>query len=1400
MPFISEAASAIKSRFGFHKRSASESAPATVPSTPDLLKSVSRENSSLSLVAMSAVRSIGEWEDDADRITGSVAPHQNQSFEFCEDPSFWNDHNVQVIIRIRPLSGSEISLHGYSKCVRQESSQTITWTGHPESRFTFDLVADESVSQENLFKVAGLPMVDNCMGGYNSCMFAYGQTGSGKTHTMLGDIEEGTRRHNVNCGMTPRVFEYLFSRIQKEKEARKDEKLKFTCKCSFLEIYNEQILDLLDPSSNNLQIREDMKKGVYVENLKEIEVTSARDVIQQLIQGAANRKVAATNMNHASSRSHSVFTCIIESKWESQGVTHHRFARLNLVDLAGSERQKSSGAEGERLKEATNINKSLSTLGLVIMNLVSISNGKSLHVPYRDSKLTFLLQDSLGGNSKTIIIANISPSLGCSLETLSTLKFAQRAKFIKNNAIVNEDASGDVITMRMQIQQLKKEVSRLRSLVNGGAENLDKNASVISFPGSPGSFKWEGLHGSFSPLVSEKRMSQKKDFEVALVGAFRREKDKDIALKALAAENQAAMQLAKQRQDEIQGLKMRLRFREAGIKRLEAVASGKISAETHLLKEKEEHLREIEVLRTQVDRNQEVMRFAMENLQLKEEIRRLKSFYEEGGREMMSEQIMVLQNKLLEALDWKLMHEPDTLVVQKADTDVKEEVHGDTVVSNQEPRAPWCSSINEENEFLRMQAIQNKAEIDTLHKQLGFCLEEKETLERLANDLLTKLEEGRSLRVVAKKETQQIELPPLSTDASIINGHGQVELKTMVDAIAAASQREAEAHEKAIILSKENDELQLKLEACIEANDELQTKLKALIEEKNSLIEMYERAASESNYKSLIEADTAEKNDMEVDNDGGSVEFAKGKESEMKMVVKNLEHQLMEMHEENEKLMGLYEKAMHERDEFKRTLSSSGQNRVESRELDCPEKLVEIDGGKYPESCVPPMYPEANMMEANDEVSAIADEALCFAEGVPFSGSDDVLNEPSLFCGDCQVEVENQTGSGTFYDSETEPLNLTAVKVSDDRNLLKMKLEAAEQKISHSVKALSVLGPLEKAFGEFDELWRQIQANEEGFQVKQQEFRSLKVLSSEMQERKALVDKKLSALKYSLSNFSQSVVYFEQREARAMARLNASSAKLDQKKEELVRLQVGKGGIEAALRKTQQAEVELRGNLAILKSRIEEENHRQENEKVLFAIDNIKKVDSSWTNWHLGGKATDLLKSEEEKTKLQTEIKVSREKLGLIKSELEDINKKSAKIENEMQAVQMDIQKGSRIVEEMELALQGVIQEKETLLEMGESGMSEFQTMIIEYQQHTFDVDLKEVEIKILEEELLPELRRLEELKPVRVAAAEKITKLMEDRSCHSCLSEEMEKELQNVWALLIEAKTLIGEGNSNHY
>ncbi|KAI7744957.1 hypothetical protein M8C21_027078 [Ambrosia artemisiifolia] len=396
-------------------------------------------------------------------------------FELEKDPLFWDDHNVQVLIRMRPLSNMEKMTQGYSRCLKQESLKTVVWLGNPEVKFTFDHIVSETISQEKLFSVAGLPMIDNCMSGYNSCMFAYGQTGSGKTYTMMGEISQRDGKFVDDCGMTPRLFEYLFTRIKSEEESRRDERLKYSCKCSFLEIYNEQITDLLEPSSTNLQLREGLKEGVYVENLTEYTVETVDEVIKLLLQldgcmfidyqivlppqGAANRKVAGTDMNSESSRSHSVFTCIIESRWEKDSVTHLRFARLNLVDLAGSERQRSFGA-GERLKEASYINKSLSTLGLVIMSLVDVTHGKHRHVPYRDSRLTFLLQDSLGGNSKTTIIANVSPSIAA-YETLSTLKFAQRAKLIQNNAKVNEDASGDVTALQRQIQMLKEQMFSL---------------------------------------------------------------------------------------------------------------------------------------------------------------------------------------------------------------------------------------------------------------------------------------------------------------------------------------------------------------------------------------------------------------------------------------------------------------------------------------------------------------------------------------------------------------------------------------------------------------------------------------------------------------------------------------------------------------------------------------------------------------------------------------------------------------------------------------------------------------------------------------------------------------------------------------------------------------------------
>ena len=228
-------------------------------------------------------------------------------------------------------------------------------------------------------------------------------------------------------GIMQRSFEYMFARMEEQRREAESKgiEMQFLVKSSYLEIYNEQIMDLLDPGSQNLLVREDIKKGVYVEALNEESVTGVKDMIGLITRGARNRHVGSTSMNKESSRSHSVLTTTIESKtMNEEGVWQMKSSRFHIIDLAGSERSKVTNAVGERLKEAGMINKSLSALGIVINSLVDISEGKTRHVHYRDSKLTFLLRDSLGGNSKTVIIANVTPSAQSSGETLSTLKFA----------------------------------------------------------------------------------------------------------------------------------------------------------------------------------------------------------------------------------------------------------------------------------------------------------------------------------------------------------------------------------------------------------------------------------------------------------------------------------------------------------------------------------------------------------------------------------------------------------------------------------------------------------------------------------------------------------------------------------------------------------------------------------------------------------------------------------------------------------------------------------------------------------------------------------------------------------------------------------------------------------------
>ncbi|MEW5309683.1 MAG: hypothetical protein WDW38_001552 [Sanguina aurantia] len=383
------------------------------------------------------------------------------------------DDTVKVYVRVRPVNEAELRADA-SGCVSVFSTNTIRLARRDNAKadeeFVFDQVFDEATSQEEIFNWVGRSAVDNCMSGLNSAVFAYGQTGAGKTHTMLGRLAGPKAPPSNERGLAPRVFDYLFAKVEEEEStvgARGT--LRYSCRCSFLEIYNETITDLLHPNSTNLQIREDNEKGPFVEGLSEHNVQNAEEVLAHLRAGAQRRHIGATRLNAESSRSHSVFTCMMEKSDSRNGNSNKLvFSRLNLIDLAGSERVGTgalggSQAQGEHLKEAAKINSSLSTLGRVIKSLVEVqAKNVGTHVPYRDSKLTFLLQQSLGGNAKTIMIANVSPSMECSAETLGTLQFVQRAKSIRNMAKVNWVLKGDPKFMAKEIERLNAELESLR--------------------------------------------------------------------------------------------------------------------------------------------------------------------------------------------------------------------------------------------------------------------------------------------------------------------------------------------------------------------------------------------------------------------------------------------------------------------------------------------------------------------------------------------------------------------------------------------------------------------------------------------------------------------------------------------------------------------------------------------------------------------------------------------------------------------------------------------------------------------------------------------------------------------------------------------------------------------------
>ncbi|KAI9711298.1 MAG: Kinesin heavy chain [Bogoriella megaspora] len=370
-------------------------------------------------------------------------------------------NTIKVVARFRPQNKVEIASGG-EPIVDFESEDTCKIASQEASgSFTFDRVFGMQSRQTDIFDFSIRSTVDDILNGYNGTVFAYGQTGAGKSYTMMGgDIDDDESK-----GIIPRIVEQIFAGILESPG-----NIEYTVRVSYMEIYMERIRDLLAPHNDNLPVHEEKSRGVYVKGLLEIYVGSVGEVYEVMRRGGNARAVAATNMNQESSRSHSIFVVTITQKNMETGSM--KSGQLFLVDLAGSEKVGKTGASGQTLEEAKKINKSLSALGMVIN---SLTDGKSTHIPYRDSKLTRILQESLGGNSRTTLIINCSPSSYNDAETVSTLRFGVRAKAIKNKAKVNAElspaelkallkkAQTQVTTFETYISSLEGEVSVWRS-------------------------------------------------------------------------------------------------------------------------------------------------------------------------------------------------------------------------------------------------------------------------------------------------------------------------------------------------------------------------------------------------------------------------------------------------------------------------------------------------------------------------------------------------------------------------------------------------------------------------------------------------------------------------------------------------------------------------------------------------------------------------------------------------------------------------------------------------------------------------------------------------------------------------------------------------------------------------
>ncbi|XP_042260689.1 kinesin heavy chain-like isoform X1 [Thunnus maccoyii] len=606
---------------------------------------------------------------------------------------------VRVMCRFRPLNEAEIN-RGDKYIPKFKEDDTVVITGKP---YVFDRVLPPNTSQEGVYDQCAKQIVKDVLGGYNGTIFAYGQTSSGKTHTMEGKLHDPQL-----MGIIPRIAHDIFDHIYSM-----DENLEFHIKVSYFEIYLDKIRDLLDVSKTNLAVHEDKHRVPYVKGCTERFVSSPEEVMDVIDEGKANRHVAVTNMNEHSSRSHSIF--LINIKQENIETEKKLSGKLYLVDLAGSEKVSKTGAEGAVLDEAKNINKSLSALGNVIS---ALAEGTKTHVPYRDSKMTRILQDSLGGNCRTTIIICCSPSVYNEAETKSTLMFGQRAKTIKNTVSVNLELTAEEWKKKYEkekeknkslknvIQRLEAELNRWRNGENVPEEEQQSSKDQKSVEPNDNTPVIDNLlpAGGSSSVSGEERSK----FEEDITNLYKQLDDKDDEINQ---HSQLAEKLKEQMLDQEEFLCGSFQLLASTRRDYEKIQEElcRLQTENELAKEEvKEVLQALEELAVNYDqKSQEVEERDQANLQLTEELQHKTALLSAVQRELgQLQELNGLQRKRAAEVLNLLLRDLSDIGALIGTSDVKATTSSETKGNG--------SAVEEEFTVARLYISKMKSEVKSL--------------------------------------------------------------------------------------------------------------------------------------------------------------------------------------------------------------------------------------------------------------------------------------------------------------------------------------------------------------------------------------------------------------------------------------------------------------------------------------------------------------------------------------------------------------------------------------------------------------------------------------------------------------------------------------------------------------